>query len=266
MVRVFDLSGKVSGEIELPRLFSVPVREDLIRRAVHAIQANRRQPYGSDPLGGKRTSAHYHGRRGVRFSMMNREMSRLPRLHNTSPHLMWKAAFAPHAVGGRKAHPPKPEKIWDEKINKKERRLAIISAISATAVPELVRARGHRFGGEVPLVVVDDAERIEKTSELKKLLESLGLSEELERASRKKIRAGKGKMRGRKYKRKKSVLLIVRDLSRIGRAASNIPGVDAYTVKELNAEVLAPGGVPGRLTVWTESALREADEWWGRWL
>ncbi|NOZ81656.1 MAG: 50S ribosomal protein L4 [Candidatus Micrarchaeota archaeon] len=261
MVKVLDFTGKPVKEVELPEIFSLPVRDDVIKRAFLAIQSNRRQPYGSDPLAGKRTSAHYHGRRDRRYTMMNRELSRLPRIHNTSPHLIFRARFAPHAVGGRKAHPPKPEKVWDVKINKKERRLAILSAVSATARPELVKARGHKFSCELPLVVVSDIENVEKTSKLEEILRNLGLSEDLERAKKKKIRAGKGKMRGRKYRKKKSVLIVVSDDSKIKKAASNIPGVDVCRVSNLNAELLAPGAVPGRLTVWSENALAELERW-----
>ena len=39
------------------------------------------------------------------------------------------------------------------------------------------------------------------------------------------------------------------------KAAANIPGVDVVLVKNLNAEMLAPGGKAGRLTLFTKSAL-----------
>jgi large subunit ribosomal protein L4e len=44
--------------------------------------------------------------------------------------------------------------------------------------------------------------------------------------------------------------------SDVYKASRNIPGIDVTTAKNLNAELLAPGGVPGRLTIYTESAVK----------
>jgi large subunit ribosomal protein L4e len=71
------------------------------------------------------------------------------------------------------------------------------------------------------------------------------------------IRAGKGKLRGRKYKGRKSLLIVAGNDSGLGKAARNLPGVDFVTVERLNAELLAPGTHAGRLTVWTESSLEK---------
>ena len=123
MPKLYNIDGTVKEEIQLPEVFSTPVREDVIKRVVLALQANKRQPYGADDLAGKRTSAHYHGRRRYRFSMMNRSMSRIPRIHGKIGYMAWRARFAPHAVKGRRAHPPKPEKVWSQKVNQKEKSL-----------------------------------------------------------------------------------------------------------------------------------------------
>lgn len=240
---VYDLSGNVQKEIEMPKVFSVPIREDLIRRAVQAMQANRRQVYGTNILAGKRTSAHYHGVKDTRGSMKNREVARAPRLHgDTVPHLFWKARFVPQAVGGREAHPPKVEKIWKQKINKKEKRLALASAIAAAKT----------------MVIADDIEKISKTKDLKKVLLSLKLGKELEK--KKKIRAGRGKMRGRKYRKKKSLLIVVAEDKGIKKAGENLPGIDIARVDELNAELLAPGAAPGRKVLWSEKAIKKLEE------
>jgi large subunit ribosomal protein L4e len=71
------------------------------------------------------------------------------------------------------------------------------------------------------------------------------------------IRAGKGKLRGRKFKSRKSVLIVAGNDGGLGKAARNLPGVDFVTVERLNAELLAPGTKAGRLTVWTESSLEK---------
>ena len=50
-------TNTVAGKKQLPQQFSEPLREDLIKRAVEALRANRRQKYGADPRAGKKSSA-----------------------------------------------------------------------------------------------------------------------------------------------------------------------------------------------------------------
>ena len=127
-VPVYGLKGEVKGDVSLGKAFTRPVRTDVIKKAVLAEQARKRQPYGSDPLAGQRTSAKYKGRRGIRGSMMNREIARMKRI-TAGGYLRMRARFVPQAVKGRRAHPPKAGKNWLMKINKKERMMALVSAI-----------------------------------------------------------------------------------------------------------------------------------------
>ncbi len=248
VVKVFDLDGNPVGEIELPDHFRTPVRIDLIRRAFLSAFTKRLQPKGTDPMAGKRTTAESFG--------VGLGLARVPRIKG---HLWPRAAFAPMCVGGRRAHPPKVEKKIHEYINKKERKLAIRSAIAATAIPDLVKARGHIIDSvvQIPPVVIKDFENIQYTSDVKRVLRRLGLWDDIERAHEKiRIRAGKGKRRGRRYKCPKSLLVVVSDKCPVINALRNLPGVDVVKVDMLNMLVLAPGGVPGRLTLWTDEALR----------
>ena len=88
------------------------------------------------------------------------------------------------------------------------------------------------------------------------MMESIGVSDDLNRSrSGRTIRAGKGTMRGRKYRTPKSILLVVAQKGGLDKAARNLPGVDVVTSKDLCAEDLAPGGDLGRLTIWTKSAI-----------
>jgi large subunit ribosomal protein L4e len=261
---IFDIQGNVKGEIELPKVFNTDFRPDLIKRAVLAIQSHKRQPYGSNKLAGKRTSAHYHGVRKGPSHMMNIERARMSRIHGGPPNLQLTARFVPQAVKGRRAHPPKVEKIWWRKINDKERFLAIKSAIAATALKEVVLRRGHIVNNiNLPIVVDDSLQESKKTKSIKEFLEKIGLKKEMERAKKKKVRAGKGKARGRKYKRKKSVLFVIFEDKGLLKAAKNIPGIDVCLVNNLNAELLAPGIQPGRLTVYTESSIKRIGEIYG---
>ncbi len=262
--KVYDLNGNEVKEIDLPRVFSEEIRPDLIRRATLAILSSGYQPKGTFPLAGLQTSAKYVGRRGRYHAMINRGISRLPRIIGPKGYI-GEVRRVPQAKGGHRAHPPKVEKIIEEKINKKEKRKATASAIAATAVPELVKKRGHRTEElkSLPIIVTDDLEKLSKTKEVKRVLEKLGLSAELERTSEKKIRAGKGKMRGRKYKKKKGVLIVTGSHAPVHKATRNIPGTDVCPAKELNAYLLAPGGDPGRLTIYTESAITEIGKRFG---
>jgi LSU ribosomal protein L4P len=54
-----------------------------------------------------------------------------------------------------------------------------------------------------------------------------------------------------------SLLIVVRKNNGIAKAARNLPGVTVKTVKNLSVMDLAPGGHPGRLTVYTVGALEE---------
>ncbi|ADI73755.1 50S ribosomal protein L4P [Methanohalobium evestigatum Z-7303] len=242
-VNVIDLSGNVKSEIDLPQVFNESLRPDLIKKAVLSSQANRLQPYGPYARAGLNTSAVSWG--------SGRGVAMVPRLANSS-----RAARVPQSVGGRRAHPPKPETDRTEKINKKEKKLAIRSAIAATTNPELAKKRGHVFDVELPVVADDELENLTKTKDVVNFFKTAGLYKDVLRAKEgKHVRAGKGKSRGRKYRQKKSVLIVVSDNNSVIKAARNLPGVEVATIGSLNAELLAPGTHAGRLTVWTESAI-----------
>lgn len=239
------INGSIVREIELPSVFSEEYRPDIIKRAVLAYQSEQYQAYGSDSYAGMRTSAEGWGSK--------RGESKIPRIKNGS-----RGAKVPQTKGGHPAHAPKAEKIIVEKINKKEKAKAIRSAIAATVNNELVAARGHKFEGDAAIVVEDEFESLSKTAEVKTALIALGVGADLVRAKlSKKIRAGRGKTRGRKYKQAKSVLIVTADKFKAG---ANIAGVDCVTVNSLNANVLAPGCDAGRLTVWTEAAIKKLAE------
>jgi large subunit ribosomal protein L4e len=247
--KVLDLKGEVVEVIELPSIFEEEYRPDIIRKAVHAIQSHRRQPYGPNPLSGVNYAWENWGP-GYGYA-------RVPRWK-----LGLRAVVVPQAVGGREAHPPKVQKKWGEKINKKEMRKALRSAIAATANAEVVKSRNHIFDGDLPKVVVDEIEAVSKTKDAVSVLKAIGVYGDIERAKeRKRQRAGIGKMRGRRYVSKKSVLIVVNEDRGIIKAAKSLPGVDVVTVRNLNVELLAPGGHPGRLVVWSKSALKALEGW-----
>ncbi len=250
-VNVYSLDGKAIKTIPLPEVFQTPFRPHIINRAVLAQQSHRYQPKGVNKKAGQRNSAESLG--------PGRGISRVPRIKGGGTPAAHQGGFAPGIRGGRQAHPPKSEKNIRKGINKKERVLAIRSAIAATANKEKVSTRGHQIEEivEIPTIIADDIEKLQKTSEVRDFFEYIGAIPDIERASVKKIRPGKGKMRNRKYKKKKSLLIVVGKNDGIARAARNFPGVDIIEAKNLSAELLAPGGHCGRLTLWSESAITQ---------
>jgi large subunit ribosomal protein L4e len=247
-VQIFNLQGKASGKIDLPDVFSTPLRPDVIKRAVLAIQSNRIQPQGRDPMAGKKTTAESRG--------TGSGAARIPRIKGGSG----RAAFAPGTMKGRAAHPPKAEKIIVKNIPKKEAKLALNSAIAATAEKEVVAKRGHKIENvpAFPMVVDDSFEALTKAKEVEDAFASLGIADDVVRVRESRnIRAGKGKLRGRRIKQAVGPLIVVVEAKAIANAASNLPGVEVTTVNNLNTEMLAPGTHPGRLTVWTNSAIKQ---------
>jgi large subunit ribosomal protein L4e len=250
-LNVYDLKGEVSRELDLPESFKSVLRTDVIRRAVTAIEANARQPYGPKPTAGMRHSVETWGK--------GRGVSRVQRLMGSST-----AAQSPNNVGGRRAHPPKVEKDLGKKINKKELLFAKLSALHATSDPALVKARGHKFndGLTVPIVVKDEFESVKTTRDAVQALSSIGVYDDVERAiNGKNIRAGRGKMRGRRYRTPRSLLIVLSKECEGSRSVRNLPGVDVATPTGLNASLLAPGGDPGRLMLISEGALQTVGGW-----
>lgn len=242
MANIYSIKGEILGSIELPEIFKTEYRPDLIQRAVVAEQANRRQIYGTYELAGMQTSADYFGNRRETFRItINRGQSRLPR-EKPGGGGLGKVRRVPQSVKGRPAHPPK-KKDWYKKINKKEYILAIKSAIAATANPGLVNRR-HKIQNikEIPLIIEDSFEKLNKTKDVIRTLEVIGLSEDINRTN------------------EKSVLIVVNDDIGIKLGARNIPRIDIVKVDELTSELLAPGMHPGRLTLWTRSAIENIDK------
>ncbi len=263
--KVYNIEGKVIKEVTLPTIFSHTYRKDLIKRAFLALMSHIRQPYGADPMAGKRTSAEYRGRRRDYGSWANRGLHRTKRIRVGSGHMTGVVRFVPQAVKGRRAHPPLSDKNWYQKINKKERILALVSAIAGSALSSFV-GKVHRINESIslPIIVESKLDEISRTKDLEMFLEKIGLKDELKRVKDRKIRAGKGKRRGRRYKRKVGPLIVTANPnSHLFKAASNIAGVDVIYYNYLNIKYLAPSGQYPRLVIYTEDALTKLQEKYG---
>ena len=244
---MLDIEGKPTGEIPLPTVFETRLRLDIIQKASIAQQSHRFQPQGRNLMAGKRTTAEGFG--------VGRGISRVPRIGGHGP-LSGTAAFAPGTVGGRMAFPPVTAKKIAKQINRKERRLALRSAIAATASDEIVRQRGHKFDEQrrLPLVVNDEVEKLSKSSQAKHFLSAVGVWDDVLRVRRsKRIKSGR---------RVHAVgpLIVVGDDKTARKALRNFEGVSVIRADELSVEMLAPGTHPGRLTIWSESAVKKIAE------
>ncbi len=241
-MKVKSISGKDVGTINLPQQFKEEVRRDLIKRAYNAIRSHEVQPQGVMSGAGMRHAVELTKHRKVYKSVYGHGRSRSPRkvMSSRGNQFGLEGAQAPFAVGGRKAHPPVSIKVISEKINKKERRKAIRSAISASN----------------PVVIENKFEKLSKTKDVIKALESNNILIN----ARKELRKGKARLRGRGKRYSKGPLLIVSEKCALINSGSNIAGVEVVPVNELNVKLLAPGSVPGRTTVWSEASIKKMAE------
>lgn len=253
-MNVYNLEGKVERAVDKPTIFNNSFRPDLVRRALLAEQSLRYQPQGHDVMAGLRTTAIYVGNYKSYRTGRHMGISIRPR-QKLAGGGMGDVRRIPSAVKGRRAHPHKIEKVTVELINRKEYQKAILSAIAGCAEEKMVKEK-HLFTGSVPIIIDDKIEQITKAAELMKLLGKLGIENDLEKSHKPKRRKGLSRQSKVRHFRK-SVLLVVKNQEKVGRAGRNIPGVDVIGINNLTVEKLAPGGLP-RLSIWSLSAVADA--------
>jgi large subunit ribosomal protein L4e len=261
-MKIMAIDGKEKGTIDLPQQFKEEIRQDIVKRAVEVIQGNKRQPYGSKKYAGMMYSAEVSKQRHDYKTSYGHGIGRVPRkiMSRNGTQMNWVGAFVSGTVGGRRAHPPKALKEWDKSLNDKERKKAIRSCLSATIDKDYVKKRGHILPNHYPFIVENKIEEMQKTKDVQKVLEVLGFSDELQRVKEPSIRAGRGKARGRKYITKRGPLLIVGKDCKLLKSAKNIPGVEVSLIKNVSCDMLAPGSSLGRLTLFSEDAIKELKE------
>lgn len=247
------------GSAVMPSVFLSPLRPDLVRFVFTNIAKNSRQAYGVTPNAGYQTSAESWG--------TGRAVSRIPRVPGGGTHRAGQAAFGNMCRQGGMFAPNKTWRRWHRKVNVTMKRHAVATAVAATALPPLVMARGHRIDQvpELPLVLDDGVEALTKTKEAVRVLGSVGLADELAKVkASKKLNAGRGKSRNRRYTMRRGPLVIYQGDSGITRAFRNIPGVELCHVDRLNLLKLAPGGTLGRMCIWSASAFKRLQELYGK--
>jgi len=249
----YTTTGAKDGEVELPIVFSTPFRRELIHKAFTNLTSHKFQPQGRHPTAGQDVVADSNN------PPTGQGVSRVARMTGGGGGRQGQGAEVASTRGGRQAHPPIVGKVIYKKLNKKENKLALCSAIAATASKDLVESRGHKVEGieSFPIIVSDEINSISKASEITKVLDSLNLSQDVKRLEARKVRSGQARLRGRTKKVGKSVLFVTTDSSNIKNAVGALPGVEARNVKDLSVLDLAPGSDPIRLTVYTKSAIEE---------
>jgi large subunit ribosomal protein L4e len=258
LVSVYSLSGDKSGESSLPAVMTAPLRPDIIQFVHTNMNKNHRQAYAVSIYAGKQVSAASWG--------TGRAVARIPRVGGGGTSRSGQGAFGNMCRGGRMFAPTKTWRKWHHKINISQKRYAVASALAATAVPALVMARGHVIDEvpELPLVLENAVESTKKTSVAKDVLSAIGALEDVEKAGdSKKIRAGKGKMRNRRYTMRRGPLVIYQTNDGVEQAFRNLPGVELCCVSRLNLLQLAPGGHMGRFCIWSQAAFEALDTIYG---
>lgn len=258
-VTVHSLTGEAtSAAVPLPAVFSAPIRADIVHTVFVSVNKNKRQAYAVSEKAGHQTSAESWG--------TGRAVARIPRVGGGGTHRSGQAAFGNMCRGGRMFAPTKTWRKWNVKVNHNEKRFATASAIAASAISSLVLARGHRVEKipEIPLVVSDDFESVKKTKEAVAALKAIGAQADLIKVLKsKKLRAGKGKYRNRRWTQRRGPLVVYSQDNGIVKACRNIPGVETANVTSLNLLQLAPGAHLGRFVIWTQSAFANLDKVWG---
>jgi len=260
VVSVYDSENASEKKctVPMPAVLASPLRPDLVRYIHMNVSKNRRQPIAVGGKVGYETAGESWG--------TGRAVARVPRAPGGGTHRSGQGVFGNMCRGGGMFNPTKTWRRWHRKVNVTEKRHAVATSLAASTLPPLVMARGHRIGAvaELPLVVSDSVEALEKTKQAVATLKELGCGEELQRVlDSKKVRAGKGKARNRRYTMRVGPLVVYNEDNGIVRAMRNIPGVETANVNRLNILRLAPGGQFGRFVIWTEGAFKKLNEIYG---
>src|SRR5829696_786946 len=243
--KVIGLDGTESGEMELPVVFDTPYRPEVIHKVYVNVLSHSYQRQGRYPAAGEMVSAESRN--------TGLGIARLARAKGEGFPRAGQAAGVAGVRHGRLTHPP----VSWKNIYKKEKLLALCSAIAATANADLIRKRGHRLSNNIqlPIIISNEIESIAKSKDLKKILIKLGLEDDLKRTYVRRIKSVHKNDTNRRSAL--SVLIIVSNDENVGRLNNSLPGITVKTVKSVSVLDLAPGSKPARLTIFSESAIKE---------
>jgi len=259
LVQVWNGEGKPASQLPLPSVLTAPIRSDVVQFVHTNLNKNRRQAYAVSVKAGHQTSAESWG--------TGRAVARIPRVPGGGTHRAGQAAFGNMCRGGRMFAPTKVWRRWHRRVNLNQKRMAVCSALAASALPALVMARGHSIDEvpEIPLVISNDSvSGLEKTKAAVALLQAVNAYDDVQKSKdTRKIRVGKGKRRNRRFVQHVGPLVVYDESGPLLQAFRNLPGVELCQVSRLNLLRLAPGGHLGRFIVWTEGAFKQLDSIFG---
>ena len=254
--QILDINGKKKSEITTS-LFEEPIREDIIFKVVEAERTWHPNAPKFEAGMARSASGTLSKRRKVWKSDRGKGLSRLPRkiMWRRGTQFSWVGAIIPSAKGGRRAHPPKG-KINDKKINKKELIKALFSALTYTSSKKEIQKKYSSLSGkeikiDLPIIIEEKFLTIntkETLNSLEKILGDLyGVA-----IQKKTIRAGIGKLRGRKNKKNAGLLLVIGK-----KEKKKIKGIEVVNADTLVVSDLATNGA--RLVMFTEKAIKELE-------
>jgi len=249
IINILEIDGTNKSTLTLPAVFQTPYRPDVIQKVYNHINSYTFQRQGRYPAAGQMVSAESRN--------TGLGIARIARARGEGFPRAGQAAGVASVRHGRLAHPPVSWKNIYKKINKKEKLLALCSAIAATTNGELIKRRGHKIKDtlQLPIVVSNEIESVLKSKDLEKILLKLGLEDDLKRTF---IRRNKSLHKNGTNRRSAlSVLILVGDDKKISKLGNSLPGITVKSVKSVSVLDLAPGSKPVRLTIFSENAIKE---------
>jgi large subunit ribosomal protein L4e len=256
-IQILDINGKKKSEITT-NLFEEPIREDLIFKVIESERSKHPNAPRFEAGMARSASGIQRKRRHVWKTDRGRGLSRIPRkiMWRRGTQFSWEGAIIPSAKGGRRAHPPKKSIIL-KKINKKELIKALLSGLTYTNSDKELKKKyfslkDKQITLKLPLVVEEKILELKTKDFLSSLKKILGDLYNIS-IKKKSIRAGIGKLRGRKYKSNSGLLLVIGKNER-----KKIKGIEIINSNELMVTNLADNGA--RLVMFTENAIKDLEK------
>ncbi len=252
--KLYDKEGKVKGDVNLPKCFNTRIRADILLKVFETQKGSFTQAYGAKEGAGAQYSASgiIKKKRHDWKGSYGKGISRIPRkiMSRHGASFNWIGATVACTRGGRRPHAPRSGKNLFKKINKKELLIALKSALAGTLDNVSLEKKYNRkmnVGGIFGKDILDI-----KTKDFILAMKNV-FGESYDSVLKSKtIRAGIGKMRGRKYKSNAGLLFVIGNDEDMKRK-----GIEIVKVNELTVKDLAPNGVVGRLVCYSEKAVEE---------
>ena len=255
--QILDINGKKIKEITTD-LFEEPIREDIIFKIIESEKI--KHPSSPKYLAGMNGPAagNIRHNRHVWKTDRGRGLSRIPRkiFWRRGTQFSWEGAVIPSTRGGRRAHPPKGGFKF-KKINKKELIKALLSALTSTVSSEELKKKyssikDKKIDIKLPIIIEGKILELKTKDFFNSFKKIFGDLYDIA-IQKKSVRAGIGKLRGRRNKRNAGVLFVIANSEH-----KKIRGIEILKANELTVTDLANNGA--RLTLFTENAIKDLEK------